>query len=296
MFLRGIWPVIRKKLIIIKHQRVAHKLHHIVDNILSGKYPSTVFRKKMDLPENGQIIWQYWAQGYDSKLLPELVKICLDSVEKNTGDYKLIRLSDKNLSEYIDLPPYIETKRGVMSYAHFADLLRLILLATYGGVWLDASTLLTGKLPEMFSGRRFFMYQRDANEPHKDYWENSFACYWGWYKGFRVNVLNGIMYSDAENGVIKDLCSMLLSFWKDNNQVPDYFFFHILFDLYIKQNPSKNCPIVNDCIPHMLRQVINAEYPYRSVEEILSITPIHSLNYKNPNAANRLKEILHSIT
>lgn len=182
-----------------------------------------------------------------------------------------------------------------MSYAHFADLLRLMLLSTYGGVWLDASTLLTGKLPKMFSGKGFFLYQRDMNEPYKDYWENSYAYYWGWYKGFRVNVLNGIIYSNSRNEVIKDLYTILLSFWKDNNRVPDYFFFHILFDLYIKKVPEKNCEIVNDCIPHMLRQVINAEYPYKSIKQILELTPIHSLNYKNPYAVIRLKEVLCSI-
>lgn len=141
---------------------------------------------------------------------------------------------------------------------------------------------------------KFFMYQRDSREPYKKYWENSFAYYFGYYKGFRVNVLNGIMCAGTDNEVIKDLCTMLLSFWKTHNQVPDYFFFQILFDLYIKSCPEKNCNIVNDCIPHMLRQIVNAQYPYMSVGEVMEKTSVHSLNYKNPNAAKRLKELLNS--
>lgn len=78
----GLWSMMRKRLIIIKHQRVVHKLHYIVDNTLSGKYRISPPLRKVNLPENGKIIWQYWAQGYDSNSMPELVRICLDSVEK----------------------------------------------------------------------------------------------------------------------------------------------------------------------------------------------------------------------
>ena len=45
----------------------------------------------------------------------------------------------------------------------------------------------------------------------------------------------------------------------------------------------------------MLRQVINAEYPYLSVHEILEKTSIHSLNYKNPKAADNLRTLLADI-
>lgn len=207
----------------------------------------------------------------------------------------IIRLSDENISEYIDLPQFISAKRDLIPLGQFADLLRLMLLTTYGGIWLDVCVLLTGKIPNgliNLEEASFFMYQRDANEQHIKYWENSFAYYFGWYKGFKVNVLNGIMIAKADNRVIKDLCAMLLAFWQTHDRIPDYFFFQILFDLYITKHPTRNCKIVNDCIPHMLRQIINAEYPFKTIGEVLKITPIHSLNYKNPNAVSRLKEVL----
>lgn len=298
IFPAKVWTAIRRYFIVRKHREVANDLKYLVDDCAMGKIVFPHLTKKVNLPVNGKIIWQYWAQGFEKRNMPELVRICLDSVERYSGEYRLIRLTDKNISEYIDIPLYIQEKKdnGVLPIAQFSDLLRLMLLATYGGVWLDACVLLTGELPELFyesiKNGRFFMYQRDSREPYKQYWENSFAYYFGYYKGFRVNVLNGIMCAGAANEVIKDLCKMLLSFWETHNQVPDYFFFQILFDLYIKSCPEKNCSIVNDCIPHMLRQIVNAQYPYMSVGEVMEKTSVHSLNYKNPDAANRLKELL----
>ena len=292
---KGLWPVIRRKLIIIRHGIVARKLSPIVNSVISCNVPKIVFNRKQNLPENGKIIWQYWAQGYDDQSVPELVNICLKSVEKHTGDYMLIRLSDENLSQYIELPSFIKENKQNIPIAQFSDFLRLLLLSIYGGVWLDACILLTGDLPNLLGDSDFFMYQRSDEEPFKEYWENSFAYYFGWHKGFRVNVLSGIMYANPRSEVIRDLYHMVALCLKKFNKIPHYFFFHILYDLYMEQFPSRNCPIANDCIPHMLRQVVNAEYPYKSVQEILAITPVHSLNYKNPDAAIRLKEILGSV-
>lgn len=110
-----------------------------------------------------------------------------------------------------------------------------------------------------------------------------------------VNILAGIMGAKPNSKVVSDMTAMQCAFWKKNDTAPDYFFFQILFDLYIKKHKELNCPIYNDCVPHMLRQVINGSYPYMSVPEILNTTTIHSLNYKNPNALSKLHALLAEI-
>ena len=279
-----------------KHRRVALKLKGLVEDCVSGRLEKPIIKALVDLPKDKSVIWQYWAQGMEN--VPPLVRICMESVDKYaTPDYQIICLSDDNLADYVEIPDWLEKRRasGQISVAHFSDILRCMLLATYGGLWLDACTLLTGKLPEMLFKYDFFVYQRDPSEPHKKYWENTFAYYWGWDKDFRVNILIGIMYAKAESKVILDITAMLCAFWKSHDKAPDYFFFQILFDLYIEKNRDLNCPVYNDCVPHMLRQAINEEYPYLSVCEILEKTSVHSLNYKNPRAAGRLLELLAGI-
>lgn len=276
-----------------KHRRVALKLKGLVEDCVSGRLEKPIIKPLVDLPKDKPVIWQYWAQGMEN--VPPLVRICMDSVDKYAApDYQIIRLSDDNLADYVEIPDWLEKRRasGQISVAHFSDILRCMLLATYGGLWLDACTLLTGKLPEMLFKYDFFVYQRDPSEPHKKYWESTFAYYWGWDKDFRVNMLAGIIRAKAENKVVSDIVAMFFDYWQERDKMPDYFFFQILFDLYIKRHKELNCPIYNDCVPHMLRQVISGEYPYLNVKEILETTSVHSLNNKNPKAADNLKVLL----
>ena len=290
----GMHSFIRKKAIIAKHSKVAGMLGELVEDCDAGKLEDPGFKALAKLPEDGKIIWQYWAQGMEN--VPPLVRICMDSVDLYAApDYRIVRLSDDNLDDYIEIPGWLKKRRQQMSAAHFSDILRCILLSVYGGLWLDACTLLTGKLPEMLFKYDFFAYQRDPSEPHKAYWENTFARYWGWDKGFRVNVLIGIMYAKAGNRVVSDMAAMLCAFWRKNDSAPDYFFFQILFDLYIERHEERNCPVFNDCVPHMLLQAVNEEYPFLSVQDILKATTIHSLNYKNPQAADNLTALFGNI-
>lgn len=293
LFPSSLWRKLRKRLIFIRHRKLVTELSPLVDGCLNKRLECHTFERKVLSLGPKRVIWQYWAQGYDDGGMPELVRLCLASVDKYASDYRVIRLSDENLSQYVDMPDWLVEKRKQMPIAHFSDLLRCILLSVYGGVWLDACTLLTGRLPDYVNDKSgFFMYQRDSKEPHKEYWENTFAYYFGWNEKFRVNVLIGIMSGEAGNKVISDMCTMLMSFWKEHERIPDYFFFQILFDIYIKKNRKLNCVIMNDCVPHILRQIINEYYPYCGVGEVLKQTSVHSLNYKNPKAAGNLKALM----
>lgn len=114
-----------------------------------GQLPRFNLQAKQDL-RGQKIIWQYWGQGLEQEQLPEMVRLCFRSVEQNLGDYRLIRLDDQTLHNYLDLPDFVQAKRQNPEFkpAFFADLLRLALLDVYGGVWLDASILLTAPLPK----------------------------------------------------------------------------------------------------------------------------------------------------
>lgn len=104
-----------------------------------------------------KVIWQYWGQGIDKDELPEIIQICFDSVDRNKNDYQVIRLTDITISEYIDLPDFVWRKREYVQFTRtfFSDLLRVALLSTYGGVWLDATILLTGSIPAVYEKTDF---------------------------------------------------------------------------------------------------------------------------------------------
>ena len=104
-------------------------------------------------------IWICWFQGMDNA--PDLVKKCYHSVVKNNPGKKVIVLTEKNISDYVTFPEYIVTKwkQGVITHTHMTDLLRLELLITYGGLWLDATVLCTGTAPEYFFDSDLFFFQ-----------------------------------------------------------------------------------------------------------------------------------------
>lgn len=277
----------KHSIIIKQHKSCQQKFSHLIENI--NHDPLLEIHTLKQFPVDKKIIWQYWSQGFNSDSHPPLIDICLKSVENHAKGFTIIRISDDNINEYLKLPNWLIKKKSIISKAHFADLLRCILLTKYGGTWLDAAVFLSGDIPQYITESDFFYYQRDNSEKHKKYWEYTFAYYWGWQPNFLVRSLIGIMHAKKGNNTVADFASFLLCFWKNNDYAPDYFFFQILIESYLKKFPSNRPFIVNDTIPHLLRQYINNyPAPEYSISDILEKTPIHSLNYKNDVAYQNL--------
>lgn len=284
---KRLWRRVRLNGILKKHHAYFKKLDYLTEDINDDLLPQ--IKALQHYPENQKIIWQYWAQGLESDSIPDLVRVCLKSVERYASDFTIIRISDKNISKYIEIPGWLSQKKAIISKAHFADLLRCVLLSKYGGLWLDASVFLTGDIPSYILNSVFFMYRRDDSEKYKEYWQDTFAYYWGWSPNFMVKTLIGIMYAKKGNKTIADFASILLNFWKKYDTAPDYFFFQILIEAYLKKYPESVLTSISDTIPHLLRQYINENpAPNYSFSDILQKTTVHSLNYKNDVACKNL--------
>jgi hypothetical protein len=93
------------------------------------------------LNNTDKIIWSYW----HSENIPLTVHIAYHTWHKNNIDYIICHISDKNLFHYInkkDLPDNFNNK----IIQHRADIIRLILLEKYGGIWLDSTIYLNKPL------------------------------------------------------------------------------------------------------------------------------------------------------
>lgn len=80
------------------------------------------------------IIWVCWLQGEDK--MPEITKKCYQSLLKYSAGRKVNFVCEKNLSNWIDIPAFIQEKvnNGAISRTHYADYIRLKLLKEYGGL------------------------------------------------------------------------------------------------------------------------------------------------------------------
>lgn len=84
----------------------------------------------------------YW----DTVERPDVVQHCIDSMRQwCPPDLELVELHAENLADWVRMDPRIMHR--VDMPAHGADLIRLHLLSTYGGLWLDASCLLNESFP-----------------------------------------------------------------------------------------------------------------------------------------------------
>ena len=288
-----IWEYFRLRSILKSHAKVAAYWDNVIEDYENGRIEKYSILPKKKLENSEKIIWQYWGQGYSQENVPPVVQHCFDSVDKFSNGYTVIRLCDDTLSEYIDLPNEVlnKYKTGVVGATHFTDLIRVALLTAYGGVWLDATILLTAPLEDKLVNNDYFMYQRDWEQEDKKLWRRTYAYYFSWHKDFKVRMLSSVIYAKCGTVVISDLFQLMLHYWKNQNEIIDYFFFQILFTQYIERFPKRNCEIISDCLPNMLQMYITGSYRKYSIPEIFQKISIHKLSYKTVNEED-LKELI----
>lgn len=90
-------------------------------------------------PNIPKIIWIYWNNN-----IPYLIDKCIKNVYKYNKTWKIFLLNDSNLHKYINID--IINNTNFDSVQRKSDLIRLIILYNFGGIWLDASILITKSL------------------------------------------------------------------------------------------------------------------------------------------------------
>lgn len=231
---------------------------------------------------NQKIIWQYWGQGIDCAVKNLTVQLCFASVDKFKNDFQVIRLDDQNIKDYLDLPDFIWEKKQNPYFkpAFFADLIRLALLDTYGGIWIDATILLTAPIHPLLLKQNFFMFQRQSSALNKDFWENFNQDYFGWDVHHNVNVLNSFIVAKRDNKIIHSCFEIMMNYWQTQSKIPHYFIFQIMFNELIKciELNEENL-IMDDTLPHLLQSIIHQPFNEYSYNEIIRKTNIHKINY-----------------
>lgn len=200
-----------------------------------------------------KIIWQYWGQGFEENALPIIVKKCCQSIDEFKQDYTIIRLDENNISEYINFPDFVWEKKKNEEYKHafFADLIRLALLDVYGGIWMDATILLTGPIPDEIKNSNLFMYQRTKDATNQEFWNNFNQDYFCWDSDSKVNILNSFIVAKPKQANLHKCLDLLLNFWKTQNTIPHYFFFQIMFNELTLRDKFQLLPILDDTLPHL---------------------------------------------
>ena len=124
-------------------RKICEKRHNATREFLEKEFYEFIINYEFNTcnQKNSKIIWTLWMQGYQSA--PELVKSTIDSIRKfaELNNFQFILLEENTIEKYIVFPKLIKEKMdlGVIDYTKISDILRVSLLAKYGGTWVDAT-------------------------------------------------------------------------------------------------------------------------------------------------------------
>ena len=225
-------------------------------------------------------IWQFWDSGAENA--PEIVKRCIESIDKFEPDKRHIVLDLKNISEYVELPEiyYTLLSQGKMKMAHFSDILRTYLLLKYGGCWIDSTVLLTGKIPDYITSSDFFVFKNELNDDLDG-----------------LNLASYFIHSKPDNKFLKEIKELLFAYWSDNRYLMNYFLYlHALTAITQRNETNKqlwqNVPFVSFVpVQHFQNELLNP-YNEQKWEIFKRESSIHKLSFKTKTLGlNKVKNI-----
>lgn len=222
-------------------------------------------------------IWFFWLQGEDK--LPLIPRLCLESIRKHANGHKVQVLSDENYAEFVQIPANLIEKyhAGRIKAAHFADILRVNILAQQGGLWLDATMLVTEDLPQSIFDAPFY----SVKTKNCGYFVSQ--CRWavfclGAKKGHSLFCL---------------LASLFEQYLTKTDVFVDYFLFDNFIDMIYERYPCireeiDKVPFNNPSV-HELASLLCEEVEADEIDRILDKTFLFKLSYKSYTPAMLLQ-------
>lgn len=244
------------------YKRIRRKNKKFLNEYIEQRRTEEVEHKKPN------VVWTSWLQGMENA--PYVVKKCYESLQKNITDRDIIVITEDNMSDYVEFPDYIMDKyrKGIITKTHFSDLLRVELLANYGGTWIDSTVFCSGldSQSDFFLNSDFFVYQ--TMKPTLN--------------GHALAISSWFMTACSNHSVIMLTRALLWNYWKRNNSLYTYLLLHYFFQLALETYEDewkKMIPISKE-MPHVILLRLFEPYDENVWNAIKKITPFHKLTYK----------------
>jgi mannosyltransferase OCH1-like enzyme len=209
-------------------------------------------------------IWTVWLQGLENA--PNIVQKCVRSIQNQHGKDVLV-LDNTNISLYVEIPKYLaeKWKKGIISNTHYTDVVRILLLAKYGGVWVDATIFLFAPIPSFIRGAELFCFKSSHESV-------SLASVW-------------LIAAKPGNSIILKLQNLLLAYWKKENKLVSYSIISLFHTMIVTQSESekaawKSVPHFEASLGLRLQMELFDKYNSERLEQIKQMSVIQKLSYK----------------
>ena len=231
-------------------------------------------------------VWQLWLQGEDNA--PPVVRMCIESVRRHTKPLKHVLLDERNYGEYVELPEHIVRlhESGEMSHASFADYLRIALLAKYGGVWVDATVLITAPVPDEILRSDFFVFSSPlwSGESFKRLTPKMIGALRFFSDRLSTTLFGSSwwMCASSASPTIQTTKALLDEYWSRGDRRRDYMIIYDLISLAILENPDcrgewQRMPKRVTTETQLLRSMLREKYDAEVMDALLSLSPVHKL-------------------
>lgn len=217
------------------------------------------------------VIWVYWN---DISNMPVMVKQCIERIRKNCNGHKVVVVTEKTASDYLQLDEVVlrKYKEGKISRTHFCDIVRIALLYHYGGVWMDCTLLLTHPLPEIVTSSPFYTN-------HQNKWDDSNVSGGRWSTFF--------IACHRGNLMMKLTLDVFVEYWHRYDDIVDYVWMDYVFNLLYDNIPSIREMI--DAVPEnnpdiwMIQMRIADAFSQEEFDALLSDNSrfLHKFSYKS---------------
>jgi hypothetical protein len=150
-----------------------------------------------------KIIWTCWLQGRQTA--PDVVRKCVQSWEERNPGWDVRCLDACTIPKYVDLSPYIDLTRQTVTAASLSDVLRLLLLHEYGGVWVDATAFCNVPLDDwlpLSANTGFFAFA---------------------FRGLEHPLATWFLAAAPGNQLIAKWAAQSIRYWHEREQADEYF-------------------------------------------------------------------------
>jgi len=246
-------------------------------------------------------IWFLWLQGLDNA--PLLVRNCYESWVKHNPGWEVILLDESNISNYVPL------NYNGLTIQSLSDVLRINLLAKYGGVWVDATCFCMKPLDDwLFEHMDTGFFAFDSPSPDRmisswflaaeryNYIGSTYCSKVNLYRNENPEIQLIDVSRWRKGKTLLEKLNRQIWFSKLTTRilkVHPYFWFHYLFEqIYLHDENFKQMwdetPKVSADIPHSLfvAGIYNPLNEQLKTEIDAKVSPVYKLNWKEKAPAD----------
>ncbi|MDR1678790.1 MAG: capsular polysaccharide synthesis protein [Prevotellaceae bacterium] len=209
-------------------------------------------------------IWTMWLQGVENA--PEIIQKCIASVKKQYGD-EVIVLTNENISQFVDIPYFVaqKHKKGIISNTFYSDIIRFLIIEKYGGLWLDGTTFLLGKIPDYIRFADIFFYKAEN----------------------KTLSSIGVIAAKPHNLLIQKAIAVMLEYWKNEKRLMSYTITTLSLEMAINssaemKNLWNSIPYVPVANKGLLLRKLFDKYDETHIEVMKQLSVIQQLSWKFP--------------